>query len=182
MRLESAVVVGLAVALAGCKGSSPPATTLAPTPVFINPLPAPMPIPSPPAPASNNGTVTWISIVTSRALCNEITKQVGDSWRVRLAMSSSGNLVRVSIWEGPPEWEPAAQFDGVRDGDVVTAARNKESPSILACPRDLAGTPQTGGDLTMTISGNEVTGKYSEIFGTGPDRATFNFSVQATLD
>jgi len=180
MLRKAGLIFGFAAALAGCDRANQVGSIAAPTP-FINPLPAPLAIPSPEPPASLNGSVKWTSIATSRALCKEITNQVGDSWPVRLAMASIGDVVRVDIWEGPPEWEAPAEFDGTRRGEMVTAVRNNRSPLVMSCPPNMTAA-QTGGDLAMTITGKEVAGTYTEVYGTDRDRMTWYFEFRGTLE
>ena len=171
--LWSATIASLLIC-AGCNGGGLPAQ------------PSPQPTahaPFVPAPGSN-GSFTWVSIIGSRPLCKEITSQVGQTWSIWFVMDADGDAVTLTLSESPlppnPFDEPPARFRGIRQGNAIVASRTGPMGG-MACPQDAGITPQTGGDLTATISGNQIAGEYTEIFGTGPGQVTFVFRFQAAL-
>src|SRR5262245_30223584 len=159
----------------GCNGSPLPAQ---PSPPQIQP-----PRPFVQA-AGSNGSFTWVSIPGSRPLCTEITGQVGQSWSLWLQIEEVGDDVTLTLAEGPlppgPFDEAPATFTGQRQANVITASRTGPMGG-MACRRDAGITPQTGGELTATISDKQIASEYTEIFGTGAMQVTFAFRFEATL-
>ncbi len=136
-----------------------------------------------PAPAAN-GTMTWTSIATTRTLCNDLTKQVGTTYPLWLQLQSQGNSVILKLSHdgpiGPPPDDPSGTWEGTRTGDVINAAY-KGPMGGLACPSDVDITPQTGGELTATSSASTLSGRYTEVYGTGSDAVTLIFRFQASF-
>jgi hypothetical protein len=51
----------------------------------------------------------------------------------------------------------------------------------MACPGDASITPEVGGELTATLAGNEISGQYTEVYGSGVSQVTFLFTFYASL-
>ena len=47
----------------------------------------------------------------------------------------------------------------------------------MGCPQNSAVTPQTGGELRATISGADIAGEFTEVYGAGV--VTFGYTLQA---
>lgn len=172
--LWSATIASLLIC-AGCNDGGLP----------TRPSPQPLPPPAPfvPAPGSN-GSFTLLAIIASRPLCPQLTSQIGMTWSLWVAMDTDGDAVTLTLSESPlppgPFDDPPARYKGVREGNVIVASRIGPMGG-MACPLDLAITPQVGGDLTATISGNQIAGEFRETFGTGADAVTWVSRFQATL-
>ena len=140
--------------------------------------------PTPGAAQSRNGTVTWASIQTTRALCPEITNQVGHSWPLWLSMEINNSSVLLRLAHEPPTHDPLADppavFRGRLSGDSISAV-NTGILGGFACSKDPSVTPQTGGDLTATLSEHRISGEYTEIYGSGANTVTFLFRFHADL-
>jgi hypothetical protein len=180
MRRLNAVPLSSAALLlflwAGCgnQGSSP----ASPTPQLqLSSAPAPSP-----ATMTANGRFTWTSIDGPRSLCRELTSQVGQSWPLLVGIRSDGQSVTLTLSEGPvdPLGDAPAVFGGSQSGETILASRIAPNGG-MACPRDSSITPLVGGDLTATLSGREISGDYTEIYGTGADRETFHFHFVAAF-
>jgi hypothetical protein len=175
--------VGVALPLMAACGSNAIATSPSPRPASstTQPISSPTPVPQ----ISAQGRFTWTSIASARPLCNEITRQVGQSWPLWLGIAFNGDAVTLSLAEGqgpPGPFDDApAVFAGVRSGNIVSASRTQANLGGMSCPGDLAITPQLGGELTATLAGNAISGEYTEVYGTGIDQVTFAFSFHATV-
>jgi hypothetical protein len=99
-------------------------------------------------------------------------------------MEVAGDDVMLTMSEIPlpvgPLDEGPARFTGSRRGDRVVAARLPPFGG-MACPGDGRVTRQTAGTLTATITGDEIAGELTEIFGSGSDQITFGSRFRATL-
>ena len=134
-----------------------------------------------PSPAgAANGSSTWTMASSSRSLCPEIERQVGETFELWLGMKLSGDAVTLSLAEGPED-PTAANFVGLRHGDVISASRSLVNLGGFGCPGDLTVTPQVGGALTATVTATGIEGEYTEVYGTGANQVTFGFSFRATL-
>jgi hypothetical protein len=131
-----------------------------------------------------NGSFTWQSIMATRPLCTELTSQVGHSWPIWVQAETQGTVVTVTISESPlpprPFDDPPAVFTGTREGDSIVAVRTGGMGG-MACPHDESITPQTGGSLRAVVSGSEISGEYTDVFGDGPSQVAFVFSFHASL-
>ena len=127
-----------------------------------------------------------MAIRTNRTLCPGLEQQVGHSWQIWVKMQTTDANVKIFISETSldnpsPLDDPPAVFEGTRSGNTVTASRAAVNLGGMACPSDGRITPQTGGALTATIVGAEMSGEYTDVFGTGGDQVTFVFTFRATL-
>ena len=165
--------------LAACSSNSQGPALPSPSPSPTATQPAQSPSPQTPA----NGRFTWTSIVSSRTLCGDITRQVGQSWPLWFSMVSDGDAVTISLSEGPadPLGDGPAIFRGTRSGDTISASRSQANLGGLACPGDGSITPEVGGDLTATLAGNEISGQYTAIYGAGANQVTLLFGFGASL-
>jgi hypothetical protein len=130
-----------------------------------------------------SGTVTWASIKTARSLCNEITSQVGQTYSLWLTAQLESTPVVLELAHHSPEdlfADPPGVFRGERTGDHIVASYAGPMGG-LACRGDSAITQQVGGTLNATVASDEVSGDYTEVYGTGPDEVTFVFQFHATL-
>jgi hypothetical protein len=141
--------------------------------------------PAPTPTAAANGSVVWTEIRGSRTLCSEITRQVGHRYPLWLSIRSEGGSVTLSLFhEGPPDGNPLADppgvFTGSRSGNEIRAVYSGPMGG-MACPTDRSITPQTGGDLSATVSGDRISGEYTEIYGSAADQVTFVFRFEASF-
>jgi hypothetical protein len=98
-------------------------------------------------------------------------------------MVSNGDAVTLSLADGPPDpfGDGPAIFTGTRNGDAISASRGPENRGGMACPGDASITPEVGGELTATLAGNEISGQYTEVYGSGVSQVTFLFTFYASL-
>jgi hypothetical protein len=131
-----------------------------------------------------NGSFTWVSIDTSRPVCKEITVQVGRSWPIWVTLEGDADSLTLLISESPLPGgfldDPPAKYQGRRQGSTLVMSRTAPMGG-MACPGDGAITPQTGGDLTVTISGHELAGEFRETYSDGIRVTTFRFTFHATI-
>jgi hypothetical protein len=116
-----------------------------------------------------NGRVTLVSITTVFTSCRPLTRQVNSSWNTWLDLRRDGDAIALSFWDdGPPGSSPSQDepgvFMGVRTADAVFASYvgawdplRCEGGSYLL---------RSGGTLTATISGDQLAGGYTEVYGT----------------
>jgi len=134
--------------------------------------------------SSGTGSQTWTSIATSRALCPEITAQVGTTYPLWITVDVNGSFATLSLGEEPPSNDPMAEGPGIFRG---TISGNSISASYagpfggFACPGDGSITRRTGGNLTATLSGKTIGGQYTEIYGNGADAVTLLFRFDASF-
>jgi hypothetical protein len=133
-----------------------------------------------------NGTFTWMSIQTTRAVCPEIATQIGGSWRIWVKLQTNGSemtlLMSETNLDNPdPMDDGPAVFKGTRSGNTITATLAPINLGGWACPGDAGITPETAGDLKATIDGQNLSGQYSNVYGTGPNQITAIFKFQAVL-
>jgi hypothetical protein len=128
----------------------------------------------------SNGSFTWISVSATRPLCEFITRQLGQSWSLWVKMDTTGNAVRLQLSEEPDLTE-AAIFEGSRTGDAISASR-KNLNMVFGCPQDPFGTPQTGGEMTARLVGQDISGTYTEVFGSSLGQVTSTFTFHASLN
>jgi hypothetical protein len=177
IRCSATMAVLVGSVLAGCGGTS----TTTPSPTQTPPPPASVTsgIPVDQAEFSGTGSFTWISISATRPLCEAITRQLGQSWPLWITMNANGNVVKLQLSE-EPDLAEVAIFEGTREGDAISASR-KNLNMTFACPQDTFGTPQTGGDMSAFLAGREISGTYTEVFGSGRAQVTATFNFHAGL-
>ena len=152
----------------------------------ITPAPSRTPTvtPTPRPPVHANGTTTWVSISASRALCPEITSQVGSTDPLWLTMQTSGSSVTLTLGEDPPSDDPLGELPsrwvGTLTGNSIWA-EFRGPYGGFACPNDDAITPRTGGTLTATNSAGAISGEYTEIYGRDSNAVTLLFRFRAAL-
>ena len=132
----------------------------------------------PGATLSGTGSVTWTSIVTTRALCPELRNQVGSSYSLTVTLRTEGSSVVLTLDHHDDE---PGTYLGTLAGTSITAVYQGPFGG-LACPSDTSVTPETRGDLTATLTSGGIAGQYDEVYGSGPDAVTFHFVIQARLD
>ena len=138
-----------------------------------------------PAPASS-GTVTLSAVRSQQPQCDFYTSRVGRTEPLWLTMESTGESVRLTLSaNGPqevgPEGEPLSFFVGSRRGDVVEAEYKGPLSRQLICSPNGDFAREVGGMLIATISGNEISGEYTEVYGNGSRAVTFVFRFSARL-
>lgn len=141
---------------------------------------------NPPAPAGwTSGTFTWTSIeAPGRTMCTALTSQVGHSWPIYLKVKESGEAITILANEdGPPN--PSDPFYylpdtwvGTLSGDTVSATLQAPNGG-MSCPSDTSVTPETGGVMTATVSGDQISGSFTAVYGTGASQVTFSFTFHA---
>jgi hypothetical protein len=130
--------------------------------------------------------VTWIGIDTSRTLCHEITGQVGTTYPLWLILKSDGAAVTLRLsHDGPVSDDQTVDdlgytFAGTRHADAIRAVWT-DPVNGLGCPGDSSVMRRVGGELSGTISSNEIAGEYTEVYGTGADQVTFVFRFRASF-
>lgn len=176
--LAAAVLAGCALSAAACESRPVPLPT---TPSASTPAAS-----SPPVPAGwTSGTFTWDSIeAPSRTICAELSGQVGQSWPLYVRLEQDGNpLILLMNEDAPPDPNDPIDYAplkwvGGRAGDTI-AASLQGGYGGMACPSDASVTPETGGELEATLSANQISGKYTEVYGTGANAVTFRFHFVA---
>lgn len=141
---------------------------------------------SPFAPAGwTSGTFTWTSIqAPGRTMCAALTSQVGHSWPLYLNVKHSGDSVTILANEdAPPDLNDPIDYApdtwvGTLIGDTVSASLQAPNGG-MACPSDTSITPETGGVMTATVSGGQIAGNFTAVYGTGANQVTFSFSFHA---
>ena len=137
-----------------------------------------------PAPASS-GTVTLSAVRSQQPQCDFYTSRVGKTEPLWLTMESTGESVRLTLSaNGPPEvgpdGHPLSFFVGSPRGDVLEAEYKGPLSQLICSPNgDFAR--EVGGMLIATISGNEISGEYTAVYGNGSHEVTFVFRFSARL-
>ncbi len=119
-------------------------------------------------------------------MCSALTGQVGQSWPLYIHVEQSGDAITLLFSEdAPPDPTdpfagPPEKFVGTRTGDSITATLVEPSEA-MGCPSDAAPTPETGGQLTAAVSGNQISGDFTDVFGTGAAEVKFLFHFTAAF-
>jgi photosystem II stability/assembly factor-like uncharacterized protein len=124
------------------------------------------------------GRFTWLTAeATSRSLCPEITNQIGDSWVLYATLRIAGTSVTLEVGEEPDDrWV----YRGTIEAGTIRASGN---PGFgFACPGDSVITPQTGSDLTGTLSGRSLSGRWVDTYGQGDAAVRFGYSFEVTFE
>jgi hypothetical protein len=107
----------------------------------------------------------------------EITNQIGQSWNLYAKLTIQGSSVFLSLGEEP---DAPWVYRGTIEGAEIRASGN---PGFgFACPGDPVVTPQTGSDLTGTLSGRTLSGQWTDIYGDGNGAVRFTYGFQVTFE